>query len=292
MTANRDTTTDHVLPWGAYALSGWRLAVVKAAYSIPAQWSSAERIIRRLIRPIRKGGQACYDVVIWGLRLRLTDRGNRSERRLLHAPQLFDIEERAFLGQHLTPGAVFVDIGANVGAFTYWAHRCMAGHGRVLAFEPDPEMRARLEFNLSSNSLRHIAVESVALSDHAGSAVLYVDRQQRGRNTLESSMADGSDTLHEQVQLDTLCHRLQLHGVTRIDALKIDIEGHELPVMRHFFTNASRSLWPLAILAEVAHDVDDALDALLMTQGYRCVVRSDLNRGYLLNIGSGSDAEK
>lgn len=292
MSANKDAITDHTSPWGAYALSGWRHALVVAAYLVPARWRSSERLTRRLIRPIRKGGQNCYDVVIWGLRLRLTDRGNRSERRLLHAPQLFDVEERTFLAQHLKPGASFVDIGANVGAFTYWAHRCMAGQGRVLAFEPDPEMRARLVFNLSSNGLRHIEVESVALSDHTGSAVLYVDRQQRGRNTLESSMADGSDMLEEQVQLDTLCSRLHSHGLTRIDALKIDIEGHELPVMRHFFLNAPRSLWPKAILAEVAHDVDDALDALLTGQGYLCDMRSDLNRGYLLNIHHSSNVQR
>lgn len=283
MSTDLDMITDHATAWGAYALSGWQWAMVTAAHAVPAHWSSAERLSRRLIRPIRRGGKTCYDVVIWGLRLRLTDRGNRSERRLLHAPQLFDIEERTFLAKHLRPGSTFVDIGANVGAFTYWAHRCMSGRGRILAFEPDPEMRARLAFNLSSNALHHVEIEPVALSDHAGSAVLYVDLQQRGRNTLESSMADGSDMQHQQVQLDTLCNRLQLHGVTCIDALKIDIEGHELPVMRHFFLNASRTIWPRAVLAEVAHDTDDALHAVLTANGYRCVMRSDLNRGYELD---------
>ena len=34
-----------------------------------------------------------------------------------------------------------VDIGANAGIYSFWAHRCMGGNGRILAVEPDPEMR-------------------------------------------------------------------------------------------------------------------------------------------------------
>lgn len=277
-------TTDHTSPWGAYALSPWQRFMVAAAYAVPANWASAERISRRLIRPIRRGEKLCYDVIIWGLRLRLTDRGNRSEWRLLFAPQLFDIEERRFLLQHLHSGGVFVDIGANVGAYTYWANRCMMGKGEIIAFEPDPEMRARLRFNVESNRMGGVKIEAVALSDHAGSAVLYVDREQRGRNTLESSMVDGNEIQAEQVALDTLYARLKVLGVTHIDALKIDIEGHEVPVMRHFFDHAPPTLWPRVLLAEVAHDSDGVLGEILASCGYRCVMRSDLNRGYLLDV--------
>jgi FkbM family methyltransferase len=279
---NPDVVIDHTSPWGTHALAAWRQALVRLAHAVPGHGPIARRLVRHLNRPLRRGGQGCYDVAIWGLHLRLAALGNRSERRLLLAPQHFDPEEREFLARHLRPDAVFVDIGANVGAFTYWAHRCMQGRGRILAFEPDPEMHARLKFNLASNAMEQVDLEAVALSDHEGSASLYVDRQQRGRNTLETAMADDGDRLVQVVQLDTLWNRLRLHAIARIDALKIDIEGHELPVMRHFFAHAPREAWPKAVLAEVAHDTDDALDALLQARGYHAELRSDLNRGYTL----------
>jgi FkbM family methyltransferase len=285
MKPTTDAAVDHQSPWGRHAPSAWRGAMLSIAHAVPAHWGQARRIVRIFRDPIRYARQACYDVTIWGLRLRLTDQGNRSERRLLYAPQMFDPEERALLARQLKPGATFVDIGANVGAFTYWAHHCMQGSGRIVAVEPDEEMRARLEFNLRTNGMRHVDVVSAALSDHTGTAVLYVDRGQRGRNTLESAVAEatGGDRVAQTVPLDTLWARLTALGVDRIDALKIDIEGHEVPVMRHFFAHAPRSAWPQVLLTECAHDASDELHALVEGAGYRCVMRTELNRGYTLD---------
>lgn len=279
---------DHDSPWGRHAPARWRAAMLSMAHAVPAHWPGARKLIQALRNPIKHGGQPCYDVTIWGLRMRLSDRGNRSERRLLLAPQLFDPEERAFVAAHLQPGGCFVDIGANAGTFTFWAHRCMQGRGRIVAFEPDPEMHARLRFNLEANRLDHVALEAVALSDHAGTATLYVDRSQRGRNTLDASMAEatGGDRVAQTVALDTLWSRLQALGVDAIDVLKIDIEGHELPVLRHFFANAPRPAWPKALISESAHDADDVQHALLTAAGYRCVLQSDLNRGYVLEAAA------
>jgi FkbM family methyltransferase len=273
---------DHASPWGTYPSKGWRGASLGLAHAVPAQWALARRLVKVLRRPIKYGTQPCYDVTIWDWKLRLTPYGNNSESKLLYGPQLFDRREREFLATKLTPGATFVDIGANVGTYTYWACRCLAGQGRVVAFEPDDEMRARLEFNLRTNGIRQVEVVAHALSDHAGTAVLHINRLQRGENTLEVAQAEvvGGDRVTQSVRVDTLYASLQALGVERVDALKIDIEGHEMPVLRHFFAHAPQTLWPHALLAEHKHDREDAVGQLLETMGYRCVVETALNRCY------------
>lgn len=273
---------DHTSPWSTYAPRGWRGASLGLAHDVPAGWPLAPRLVKVLRRPIKYGRQACYDVTIWGLKLRLTPYGNNSESKLLYAPQLFDSMERDFLTARLRPGATFIDIGANVGSYTYWACHCLAGHGRIVAFEPDDEMRARLEFNLRTNEISQVEVVAEALSDHAGTAVLHINRLQRGENTLEASQAAvvGGDRVTQTVRVGTLLNRLQVLGVTRVDALKIDIEGHEMPVLRHFFEHASQSLWPRAMLAEHKHDSEDLVGRLLESVGYRRVIETPLNRCY------------
>lgn len=276
---------DHRQPWGTYQPQGWRRASLAVAHAIHPHWPAAERVAKVFRHPIKYAGQPCYDVTIWGYRLRLTPHGNRSEARLLYAPQLFDADERAFLARHAKPGGTFVDIGANAGAYTFWASHCMRAQGRILAFEPDPEMRARLAFNIATNGLNNVQVQPVALSDHAGSAVLHVNRRQRGQNTLEAARAAGGtdDRVAHTVEVDTLLNRLQQQDVRHVDALKIDIEGHEEPVLRHFFDHAPRSLWPRAILAEYTHDTHDAVQTLLASAGYRVALETALNRGLLLD---------
>jgi len=281
---------DHTSAWGAFAPTPWRRASLRAAHAVPADWPLAERIVKVLRRPIKYGGQACYDVVVWGWKLRLCRHGNRTEIKLLYAPQLWDAEERRFLAGQLGVGSVFVDIGANAGAYTYWAARCMQGRGRILAFEPDDEMRSRLNFNLQQNAVQGVEVHAVALSDHQGTADFYIDREQRGRNTLETAASAEAGREVRRVELDTLHARLTASQVSRVDGLKIDIEGHELPVLKHFFAHAPVDMWPRVVLAEYTHDTDDAIAGLLNSVGYRTVLQTALNRAYERPAGGGGTA--
>ncbi len=280
---NETGEIDHASPWGVYAPPPLAGAMLRLAHAVPERWALAPRLVKLLRRPIKYGRQRCYDVTVWNHKLRLTPQGNRSETQLLYAPQLFDAREREFLAAHLAPGGTFIDIGANVGIYTYWAAHCLQGRGRIVAFEPDDEMRARLKFNLDANALGHVDLLAVALSDHQGSAVLYINRNQRGQNTLEASQASaaGGERVKQAVPLDTLWERLCALSVPQVDVLKIDIEGHELPVLRHFYAHAPRTAWPRAVLTEHQHDAEDAVAKLLLAVGYGAVLQTDLNRGYL-----------
>jgi FkbM family methyltransferase len=123
---------------------------------------------------------------------------------------------------------VIIDAGANIGAFTLLAAR-VAPASRVIALEPFPETRARLEGHLARNALSdRVFARPWALSQsdairHMNDACL--PSQSRG---LLSDKAPGSGVAVEAIRLTTLWER---EGIDRVDLLKMDIEGAEHEVV-------------------------------------------------------------
>jgi len=210
-----------------------------------------------------------------GQRARLHPRDNLSEKRVFAATQFWDARERAVLGEAITSGPRpfhFVDAGANVGLYTL-AARASADPGglRALAIEPDPENLRRLRFNLAaSGATEEVAVAGVALSDRPGELVLG-EAENRGEITLSAS-GDGL-----RVEARPLLDVVRGAGMDRIDALKIDIEGMEHPVLASFFASADRSLWPRMVLIEARHGEDTQALALMRSKGYVEAERTRLN---------------
>lgn len=217
------------------------------------------------------------DLNVWGLRLRLLPKGNVSEQKLYTAPQLFDRDELILMSRNLAPGSVFVDIGANAGVYSFWAHRCMQGQGRIIAVEPDPEMMRRLTFNRNANELNDIELYQLALSDQEGVAKLLINPRQRGKNTLEHGNVANDTRILIDVRITTLLELLQSRNVDRVDILKIDIEGHELPVFSHFFQHAPQELWPRILITESKHEKGDQILRILDTAKYRPQKKTETN---------------
>ncbi len=141
-------------------------------------------------------------------------------------------QEVAFVLQRLRPGAVAVDIGAHKGAFTYWMSRCVGPSGRVVAFEPQPALTARLRKLVAAAP--HVVVEGMALSDRCGQLTLHVPGRTpspgASLNARPAGLEDGCATY--QVDVTTLDDYFRRSPVPRVDFIKCDAEGHELEVFR------------------------------------------------------------
>jgi FkbM family methyltransferase len=169
---------------------------------------------------------------------------------------------------------VFVDIGANVGLFSFFVAARAGRNARILAVEPEPENLSRLLFNMRINPGVPIRVASIALADKAGKLALDVDRRDRGGTRVRKPT--GRDAL--TVDARTLLQLLQDVGIDAIHALKIDVEGAEDLILAPFFHDAPESMWPRLILLEDARSawtID--LFALLASLGYTVVSRTRLN---------------
>lgn len=259
--------------FGVYKPSFRRRAALAVAHRLPAWLAPLTKVLRR---PIKYGAVQPVDLKIWGYRLRLMSRGNISEQKLYTAPQLFDREELAAIGRILKPGGSFVDIGANAGIYSLHAHRCLNGKGRILAIEPDPEMRRRLEFNISVNDISIAKIFPIALSDKKGKARFAVNVEQRGTNhILPESDLGGGEVI--EVQQTTLLDLLQEEGIGHVDVLKIDIEGHEKTVLEPFFADAPKHLLPRLIICEAHPSSVADMRNFFHSNNYRIEMQTKLN---------------
>jgi FkbM family methyltransferase len=237
------------------------------------------RLALWLRKPLKSALGPWVDVEVWGLKLRLRGRGNLSEQRLIFMPQFLDAAERLAIAEALKDGGVFFDIGANAGVYALWvASRRVVGT-RVVAFEPDPDLCASLRFNLHTNGLDAVQLHSLALGREEGRVTLVAGEGNKGENRIEASPAAAGVA----VDLTTLPRFLARAGIERIDAMKIDIEGHEPDVLEPLFAEVPRQLWPRLLVCEVVHDTGNRLAHLLAETGYRLVQQGRLNGIYRLD---------
>lgn len=180
-------------------------------------WRSLVRIRQRIITPQRVhalGGVRTADLA-WDLKTRA---GSTSLRLV-----------EALVG----PGQVVVDAGSNWGLFTARLARLVGPRGTVHAFEPDGGDLRSLQ--ALRRARPNIVIHQVALSDRSGEAALRVPVQQGVTITPQASLT----VSHEREAME---HLVWLVPIAPLDSLlagddpvafiKIDVEGHELPLLR------------------------------------------------------------
>lgn len=259
---------DATAPFGAYRLGGFQRRRLSVCHSLPAI-RPLQQLGLALRRPLKYGLDHPVDVEIWGLRLRLMPYGNISEGRLLFVPQFFDRMERRALARFLKPGCVFFDIGANAGAYSFWVYSLFRQNCRIVAVEPDPELGRRIEFNRKTNAARNLTLYGCALSNRQGTGVLCLGADNKGRNCLGDSATDRSQQ-RVRVPVTTLYDLVQAARVAGIDALKIDVEGHDRVVLEDYFARAPEPLWPRMVLCETGTSPEQQqLAKDLVALGYR-----------------------
>ena len=142
----------------------------------------------------------------------------------------------AWLLGALQPDAVFVDVGANVGYYTLLATRLVGPAGLVIAFEPNPAVRARLEAHVHLNQAEAVVqIQPLALTDRDhGEIDLFVPPAvaESGIASLKPSpglSARGATAV--RVAGQRFDEWLDHTPLARIDVLKIDVEGAETEVL-------------------------------------------------------------
>ncbi|HUJ47774.1 MAG TPA: FkbM family methyltransferase, partial [Rhizomicrobium sp.] len=131
------------------------------------------------------------------------------------------------------PGMTVVDVGANDGYYTLFAARRVGSTGRVVAVEPSSRERVNLKRNIARNRLDNVSVVPAALGSACGVADLRLAQGvHSGHNTLGKFAHDGvlADRL-QRVDVETLDKLEAALGLSRIDFIKIDVEGAEASVI-------------------------------------------------------------
>jgi FkbM family methyltransferase len=124
----------------------------------------------------------------------------------------------------LRPGDLAIDVGANVGVITLEMASIVGSRGRVVSFEPIPDLFALLTRSIAANGFDNVLAMNCALSSTTGTGMMNVASDNYGVSSLHAS---GLTACAIQMLDDVV----QKNNLKRPRLLKIDVEGHEEEVL-------------------------------------------------------------
>lgn len=141
-------------------------------------------------------------------------------------------KEMEFWRSWLKPGMTVIDVGANVGVYTFSAAERVGEKGCVLAVEPFSGCVRCLQETCRTNQLSWVKVCAGAASDRNGTAQLALHTASEINEVVSSNVAATMNPgTFEEVTCFTLDTLIEQENVSQVDFLKIDAEGHELQVL-------------------------------------------------------------
>jgi FkbM family methyltransferase len=181
----------------------------------------------------------------------------------------YEREVQDLFAREVKRGAVFYDIGANVGFYTLLASM-LVDSGHVFAFEPLPKNVQYLKRHLQLNKMDNVEIFEIAVSNEVGNSLF---RQEHTR-AMGRLQADGD----LRVLTETIDSLLQQNKIAPPNYIKMDIEGAEFKAL----LGASRCFQmhsPKLLLATHGIQVYDDCCELLRSWNYNLQLISPPNEG-------------
>ncbi len=142
----------------------------------------------------------------------------------------FDIPLMVLMRTVLREGATFIDVGGNIGYTAAVGLNRVGPSGQVVVFEPVPEYARMVAALATANPGYNLRLEQAALGAGAGEAEIALSSSNLGWNTMVPGFMREE---HSTARVPVLAFDdwARGAGLLRIDLIKIDVEGYELPVL-------------------------------------------------------------
>lgn len=158
------------------------------------------------------------------------------------------------LARRVPARGVIYDIGANIGLYTllFAANSTRAVH----SFEPGTTALSFLRKNVEKNRLQNVSIHDIALTDYSGTCSFVLDHATTATSHVAEASESGLDVAC--ADLDSFAKKLLL---PHPDLVKIDVEGHDMAVLRGMRGLLSRRR-PLVWLEGGSRDADGRSNSL------------------------------
>lgn len=214
----------------------------------------------------------------------------------------FDAEIYTALGRVLpASGGILWDVGAHIGFHTLGFAVIVGPAGRVVGFEPNPSNRERLRQNLEKNPdlAARIEILPCALSEREGESAFVISHDV-DTGTSSMSFLDGTTPAVDPgfssgwdrivLPTRTVDALIRDGAVPAPDALKIDVEGAELLVLRGA-ADTLRSVCPTVIVEAHSARLVFEVQQWFVSHGYEVQLLADLAPSRVLLCGTPAGRE-
>jgi FkbM family methyltransferase len=133
----------------------------------------------------------------------------------------------SWISHSLQPGDTFVDVGANMGYFSLLAADVVGPRGSVVALEPSPQTRQKLDRHIARNQAANVRVVAAAAGSGSGRVPFF----RAPWNDAESSTVRRPDLeVETEVRIAPLAELIRPDELRSLRLIKIDVEGAEVDV--------------------------------------------------------------
>jgi FkbM family methyltransferase len=178
-----------------------------------------------LLTPFMRDRHAAYRCAGGKIYLNLRE----SPMMLARALDVYERNKMAAVRHFLKPGMTFLDVGGNKGDFALLASQTTGEAGAVLCFEPEPDNCRWIRKSIELNGYKNITLHELALSDSSGTEQLYLGRKSGWHTLLRGQQRSDAGTI--TVRTATLDDVLEKILISKVDLMKVDVEGAELQVL-------------------------------------------------------------
>lgn len=164
---------------------------------------------------------------------------NKIEKKILWSGDKYDFLNFEVIHELVIPGSVCFDIGANIGVYSVVFSKLSNHSENIHSFEPVDHIRSKLLVNARVNGFHHLNVNDFAL----GEAETIIDMYQVKKGVFRSGTSSfvkneavdaiGSEKFEiKPVKVSTLDGYVEEKSISKIDFIKIDVEGFEWNVLQ------------------------------------------------------------
>lgn len=175
----------------------------------------------------------------------------------------------------ISEGDTVFELGAHIGYISVYFSQLAGTSGKVFVFEPGVNNLPYVRENIANSKIKNVQLVEKAVSDNNGTATFYLENITGQSNSLVKdyrvTKKIHSKTFVEmkknEVQVETIRidDFVQMNNISRIDFIKIDIEGAEYLAIKGM-PNVLATLKP-TMMIEVTEN-HEALFNLLKDNGY------------------------
>ena len=143
----------------------------------------------------------------------------------------YEAEIGKLIRTSLKQGNIALDIGANIGLQSIRMSQCCGEKGEVYAFEPLSYICKKFNKNITLNKCSNITLLQLAISDKDEISTITIDEHAWNQGAFSLQNTNNGGAL-EQITIKIADQIPEIINLSRLELIKIDVEGFEYHVLR------------------------------------------------------------